>query len=274
MKTIICLTDFSRSARNATNYAARMAAEIRAELLLINICQMPVVLNDVPIPVFPENVQYGAEKDLASLKNELEKTMDGKINIRAEVIMGDFRQTVKELAEDVKPYAIVMGSQGTSPATRFILGSHVLYSMTHLAYPVIAVPPDSSDTGLKNIGLSSDLKDVKATIPFENLREFANDFHATLHVLNAGGERSYEPELVAESVKTETFLDPVKPKFHFISGIDEDQDILDFAVKNNYDMLIILPLKHSFFDNLIHRRHTTQYIRHAWLPVMSMHIHE
>ena len=62
MKTIIVPTDFSPIATNAMNFAADMAANINASLMLLHVYQVPVSMTDVPIVlVSAEELRTAAE---------------------------------------------------------------------------------------------------------------------------------------------------------------------------------------------------------------------
>jgi len=49
MKTLIVPTDFSPVSINAMNYAADMALNIDASLLLLHVYQIPVTFTEVPV---------------------------------------------------------------------------------------------------------------------------------------------------------------------------------------------------------------------------------
>jgi nucleotide-binding universal stress UspA family protein len=49
MNTILVPTDFSPAAENATAYAAQLARQIEASLVLLHVYQLPVPMTDYPV---------------------------------------------------------------------------------------------------------------------------------------------------------------------------------------------------------------------------------
>ena len=58
MKTIIVPTDFSPIATNAMNFAADMAVNINASLMLLHVYQVPVSMPDVPVVLMDGEVVF------------------------------------------------------------------------------------------------------------------------------------------------------------------------------------------------------------------------
>ena len=184
MKTIIVTTDFSVAAGNAINYAADMAVSINAELLLLNVVQTPISYSDMPIIPGLEDMMRAAEKDIQNLKEEVKARIQDKINIETEVGMGGFFEELKQVCERVKPYAVVMGSQGHTAAEHLMFGEHAVHTAKHLTWPVITVPPEAGFTAIKKIGLASDLTQVVENTPIDEITMLVNDFNAELHILH------------------------------------------------------------------------------------------
>ncbi|NCW88623.1 MAG: universal stress protein [Chitinophagia bacterium] len=73
MKTIIVPTDFSPTATNALHYAIQMAKQIKANLLLVHVYQVPVSYTDAPIVlVSVDELRKSAEARMQTLKEEVE----------------------------------------------------------------------------------------------------------------------------------------------------------------------------------------------------------
>src|SRR6187402_1825308 len=82
MKTIIVPTDFSPIATNAINFAADMATNINASLLLLHVYQVPVSMTDVPVVMIStEELKKSSESKLQELKDALTHITSGKIKI-------------------------------------------------------------------------------------------------------------------------------------------------------------------------------------------------
>jgi nucleotide-binding universal stress UspA family protein len=271
MKTILVATDFSSAALNAANYAADMALAIDASILLLHVYQLPVVFYEVPVAMTEDDMMRDAEKNISELKEQLTLKTSGKIKINTEVIMGVFYPELKTVCERINPYIVVMGSQGSTAAERFLFGGHTVYAMKHLMWPLITVPPQAIFSSVKKIGLACDFDNVVNTIPIDDVKMLVNDFNAELHILNTGKQEVFNANAVFGPGILEEMIAPLKPNYHFINNENTDEGIMDFAEKNYIDLLLVLPKRHGLLDKLLHKSHTSQLVLHSHVPVMALH---
>ena len=271
MKTIIVATDFSPAALNATHYATDMAMAINADLFLLHIYNLPVGYNGVPLTVNVEDIRNIADDNLLELKEEIQKKTGNKLHVDAKIRLGNFLQELQAVCESVKPYAIVLGCQGTTAAERLLFGSHSVNAMKHLLWPVVTVPVGVSYHSVKKIGLACDFNAVMETTPVDEIKLLVSDFNAELHVLNTGKKDELDPKVVFESGLLDEMIRNLNPHYHFITNENVDDSILEFAEKNNIDMLVVLPKKHGMMENLVHKSHTKNMVLHSHVPVMALH---
>ena len=215
MKTLLVATDFSYAASNAADYAAEMAVAINADILLLHVYQIPVVYLEVPVATNETDMILDAEKSMGQLKDKLTNKTGSKLHIESEIRVGLFFGELQAVCERVRPYAVVMGSQGTTAAERFFLGGHAVYAMKHLTWPLITVSPEAKFSAIKKIGLACDFDNVVETMPVDEIKTLVNDFHAELHILNTGKQRTYNPEIVFESGMLRNMLKDIQTDYHF-----------------------------------------------------------
>jgi len=271
MKTILVATDFSPAATNAAAYATEMALAIKADILLLHVYQIPIGYLEVPTAMNLEYLQIAAEKEINDLKEQLSKKTNNKLNIATELRVGSFFAELKNACKSVNPYAVVMGSQGTTAAERLFFGSNTVDTMKHLAWPVITVPDGLIFSSIKKIAIACDFEKVVDTIPESEIKMLIHDFKAELHILNTGSNKEFKPEVVFESGLLQEMLETLKPIYHFITNENTDLGIIDFAEKNHIDLLIVFPKRHSSFDKIMHKSHTKQLVLHSYVPVMALH---
>jgi len=271
MKTILVATDFSPAALNASNYAADMALAIGADILLLHVYSIPVNYSEIAVPLSLEDLQQGAENLINELKDQLRRKTEEKVSITTQVRMGSFFHELKTVCETIKPYTVVMGSQGTSAVERLFFGSHAVYAVKHLQWPLLTVPAGVGFSSVKKIGFACDFDKVVDTTPVDEIKMLVNDFGAQLHILNTGKRKEFKPELVFESGLLQEMLEALKPEYHFITSDNTDEGILDFAEKNHIDLLIVLPKRHGLLDKIVHKSHTKQFVLHSHVPVMALH---
>lgn len=271
MKTILVATDFSPASINAANYAADMALTIHADLLLLHVYHVPVTYGEVPVTYNADDLKEDAEKDMLDFKKMIESKTGNGVNLKTALRMGVFFQELKTLCESVQPYAVVMGSQGTTSAERFFFGSHTVFTMKNLQWPLITVPLGAKYSAIKKIGLACDFNKVVDTTPVDEIKKLVKEFNAELHVLNTGKKEVFDPDIVFESGLLQEMLIDVKPQYHFINSDNTDQGIIDFADKNKIDLLLVLPKRHGLLDKMIHKSNTKKLVLHSHIPVMALH---
>ena len=267
MKTIIVPTDFSRISLNAANYAAEMASSINADLSLFHVCLLPITTYG-EVPYLIENMDpslSSAEDKILQVKNELTRRTGGKIKIDTKVITA--ATVAGELANYCKakePYAVVMGTQGTSAIERIFFGSNTINAMKHLACPVIVVPPEAKFTNIKKIGLACDVKNVDERVPFSQIRSFVDQF-------NAEGDNGYTTKKAIESRSLQNMLDDLHPFYRFLDYDDIENGLEEFAETNQLDLLITVPKRHNLVEKLFHKSHSKKLVLHTHVPVIAMH---
>lgn len=271
MKKILVTTDFSEVANNAVHYAADMALAINADLFVLHVVQTPIGYSDLPIAVSLEDMMRTAENDMMNTKNITAEKTAGKINIETQVSMGGFFSELEAVCDQTKPYVVIMGSQGKTATEHLLFGAHATNAVKNLHWPIITVPPAVSFSQIKKIGLASDLTKVIETTPIEEVKTLVNDFNAELHILNTGRKAVFDADIVFESGLMQEMTMALKPQFHFIDNEDTDQGIIDFAEKNQIDLLIVLPKRHNLLESIFHKSHSKQLVLHSHVPVMALH---
>lgn len=271
METILLATDFSPAARNAGHYAAEMALSIQADLLLLNVFELPVSYYELPVAINPVEMAKSDEIELRAFKQELEQKTGGKVKISTEIRTGTFFDELKSVCELIKPYAVVMGSQGSTAADRLLFGGHTVNAMQHLNWPLITVPVGLEFSAVKKICLACDLHNVLNTIPLQEIRSLVKQFNAELHILNTGRKDSFTARMISESGWLQEMFADLKPEYHFLSTKDTDLGIIEFSEKNHIDLLVVLPKRHAFLENLVRKSHTRELVLHSHVPVMALH---
>lgn len=274
MKTIIIPTDFSPIATNALHYGIDMAKAINASLLLLHVYQVPVSYSDVPIMlVSVDELKKSAEAKLATLKEEVEHITSHSVKVYTEARLGNVSDELESLCNKIRPFAVVMGSKGSSGLERVLFGSNTLSAIKHLTWPVICVPPGKNyGNGIKKIGFACDFRDIVDTTPGLAIKDIVKAFNAELHVLNVDyHDQHFKPETPEQSALLHTMLEEVKPVYHFIEHRDIEDGVNEFAEKNNLDMIIAIPKRHKLLQGIFKPSSTKQLIFQSHVPVMCVH---
>jgi nucleotide-binding universal stress UspA family protein len=274
MKTIIIPTDFSPTATNAMHYGIDMAKAITASIILLHVYQVPVSYTDTPIVLLSvEELKKDAERKLELLHQEVEKITSGSIKVYTEARLGNIADEIENLCEKVKPFAVIMGSKGSTGIEKVLFGSNTLTAIRHLTWPVICIPPGKSfGKGIKKIGFACDFKNIVKTTPADSIKSFVKEFNAELHVLNVDyHNKQFRPDTPEQSALLHTMLEEVNPVYDFIEHQDIEDGLNEFSEKNNIDILITIPKKHKLLAGLFKPSSTKQLVVQSHIPVLCIH---
>lgn len=278
MKLIIAPTDFSPIADNAVKYATEMSRAMGANLMLVNVYQLPISYSEVPlVNISLDEIRKISEEKLAALKHNIETITGNQLKVYTESRLGDVTDELGKLANTLHPYAVVMGTRGLTGIGRFFLGSNTMSVIKHLEVPVFIIPPGATFKPFKKVGLTSDLRDVVDATPVTHIRELVNFFNADLHVLNVDfKKRHFTPYTPEETMNLDSLLSGMNPVYDFIENKNVEEGISEFAETNNIDLLIALPKRHSVLEQLFEKSTTRVLIHQTSIPMMCIHheIHE
>ncbi|MDO9377058.1 MAG: universal stress protein [Ferruginibacter sp.] len=271
MKTIIVATDFSPAAANAASYAADMAAVIEADVVLLHTYEIPDVPQEVSVAVTVSTIRQHAQVALNNEAARLITRTNNKITIHTELRVGQFFHQLELVCQRMRPYSIVMGSQGNTALTHLLFGSHSVYAVKNLNWPVITVPVTANFSRIRKVGLACDFQDVFKMLPIEEIRRMTLDFDAELHILHTGKETDFNEVSVFKTGQLKQMFSPIVPLYHFISTAQVDEGIMRFADQTGIDLLIVVPKHHGFFEKLLHGSHVKKFVLHSHVPVLALH---
>lgn len=265
MNTIIVPTDFSAAADHATAYAAQLATELQATILLLHVYQMPVPMTEYPVlMVTHDDIKKGVDEGLQRAREEAEKAHAG-VPFESESRLGDVATEIEEACEERKPFAVVVGTKDLSGFERFLFGDTTASLIRNSSYPVIAVPDGSRAGTPKNIVLATDLLHIDE-MPTAKITTITKSLNATLHVVHVDtkNEEAGSPENLLQK------LNEVNASFHTVQEDDVTEGIRQYVEQNNVDLVLVLPHKHNFYERLFFKGHTQGILQAVPVPVMCL----
>ncbi|MBS1669064.1 MAG: universal stress protein [Bacteroidetes bacterium] len=271
MNTILVATDFSDASLNAVNYAADMASMIHADLFMLHVCEMPIGINEISVIYTESESLPKYEKYMLEQKNKLNTKFGGNLNIGTEVCTGLFFSSLMDVCKRIKPYIVVIGTQGKSAMERFFLGAHAVYSMQHLEWPIMAVPLGAKFSGIKKMAIACDFVHVLETVPIEAIKQLSTDFQAELHIINYGKKDKFDSDVVFQSGLFQELFHKMKPIYHLLNGENIVETVVVFAEQNQVDLLIVFPKSHGFVEQFVHKSSTKEMVLNSHVPIISLH---
>lgn len=270
MKTIIAPTDFSSISINAVNYAADMAVSINAKLILVHVIHLPIMAAELPVSkaIYNDSL-VEAENEMAALCDKILLATGNNILVESIVVFGFFQQQIKAISKLNNPFAIVMATKGAGAASHLLFGSNTIYAVKNLHCPVMVIPQNEKFSGIKNIALATDLKDVSTTIHFDYIKNLLILFNARLDIVcvkkNDGAVHKKE---MTGAISFQNQLNKFHPQLHFVTNENIENGVLGFAKKNETDLLIVIPKKHGLLEALFHKSESKTFILHPHIPML------
>jgi uncharacterized protein (DUF2267 family)/nucleotide-binding universal stress UspA family protein len=138
IRTILHPTDFSDCSRHAGDFAAKLARDYRARLVLLHVLEPPIHSPEIAAIALGEGsiLRTQAEEELVRLKNAYQ-------DLHCEHLVADGFATIGIIhaAEEIKPDLIVLGTHGRTGLGRLVMGSVAEEVIRRAPGPVLAVKP-------------------------------------------------------------------------------------------------------------------------------------
>jgi nucleotide-binding universal stress UspA family protein len=274
MKKILFPTDFSEAANNAFVHALEFAKLVQGELVLLHTFELPVFDNQF----FPEN--YVAIYDSVELsefemfKNDVPKLRAiaeahhlDKIKMSHRLKDGDLVVNIKGAIKEDKIDYVVMGTEGAKGWESFFLGTNTASVITNVGIPVYCVPSDVPFHKIKTIGFTTkfrkkDKKGLRAVL------DLAHKAKAKVKCLYVNTSDSDVSKATIAKWEEEFKAEPIE--FFVIENDDVQATILDFIVRNDIDVLTLLPYKRGFFQRLFNPSLTKKLTTDFEIPILSI----
>lgn len=272
MKKIIAAVDFSEPSVNAAKYAIQLASDITDSTVTLYYVYETIVAGSdgTPLLIDPDARKNMAIVALSNLKRELGSIAGVPIDVVAEE--GSLASTLEKYVKHNHADLIVMGITGSSKLEQLIIGSNTLNVISKDVCPVFIIPGTAVYQKIKNVILTSDLKNVEATTPVKPLKKFLDILQPQLYVLHITSEQTALPdEDKKESKKLEQLLQSYNPQYFSLLEENFTEAIDKFAIEHHADIIITVPRKHSFLGSLFKSSNTKKLAYQSRLPILALH---
>ncbi|MCE9538133.1 MAG: universal stress protein, partial [Bacteroidetes bacterium] len=269
--TILAPTDFSDSARNAINYAAELAKQTKAKLILFHAFHIPAVPSDIPFIMPLNEIEKDTLNELIKIKKNILFKHGSELNIECKTKLGFAVDEINEIAKEEKIDLIVMGVRGAGYLSEKLLGSITTTLIRKAKCPVLAINNKVLFKSIKKIVLACDYENI-AIKSMDSIKEFIKLFDSKLYILNV----SNEGELISPIKKTVAGTQLVNSfeglthSFDFVENEDIVEGINEFVYEYNADLIIMIPRKHTFFENIFQERNTKRMAFHTHIPLLAL----
>lgn len=269
MKTIIVLTDFSKTAQNAANVALEIAFELKCTILLVNSYLIPFSIFSaegegrtlVDSALVASASEIGLKKEARRLRRRLQSRSEPAIEILSSI--NNLSEIIKTLQVTEKIALVVCGvHQSSLPQFFSAIDAESLLKKTKL--PLLIVPKNYQRFHIENFVLATDLQngDIAA---LEHIMNYAEKLHFHIHACHVSAP-VFIPDFNLEE-KVQKFEHAVSKladgniSFYLLKEKNITKAIHKFNKAIKAEMLGIIYHPHSLAWKLLHESHTSQFMK-------------
>jgi nucleotide-binding universal stress UspA family protein len=271
MSRILIPTDFSPVADNALKYAMDMATQYQLDITLAHIVQLTAtdVANVVYVDLMKEMAQHAEEKMLEKIMSL--RAQYPHLNFDFNIKEGLFLDSMEQICNEIRPLVVILGITGSGEGIDKLIGSNAILAMDNLSLPLMVIPKNAYFRSVNKICFACDLQNVASSTPLLAIKVFAKLFNAEIHILNIDHHnRHYTANTPTEIEVLNTMFEHIPHHFHYIDHENVQEGLNEFVGKNDMDMVIMLPKKHSWLEGLFRKSQTKEMLYHSQIPVLAL----
>ena len=268
MKIILVPTDFSKAARNASEYAAHFAKDVKAKILLIHAYHLPVPVSEVPVMIVSQNeLQKENEAQLKKEAAHLKKIAGVEVNYKAKMGFA-----VDEILEEEKNGTlIVMGMEGASKLSEALMGSITTSTLRKTQAPVLVIPENVKYKKPEKIVFACDYDPRTDVHTLDALKALMKTFASKVYVVNVKNKKeSVTVDEAIAGVNLENKLCDVQHVYYFPEKKDLVEGINEFVEDKKADLVAIIPHRYNLMESLFHKSISKKMAFHTHVPMLAL----
>lgn len=270
MKTILVPTDFSEPAKNAIEYAVKLAKEFHMNLQLLHLFHVPIPPPmDIPVDIHTsEMIQKQKEAVLKKEAEAIHEKYGVKVNYSVKV------NFAVDGILDEKADLIVIGMQGANNLSDVLMGSVTTSVLRESKIPVFVIPEKTKFKKPKKIVFACDFDYQKNTNTYETLKGFAEKFDSKICVLNVSKNKQLEiAEETHASKQLEKSLTNIEHEYFFHDNENLVEEINEFVADQKADIVAVIPHKYNIIENLFHKSISKKLAFYTQVPLFVIPDH-
>ena len=271
MKNLLVAIDFSRNSIQALEYALMYADRFKADISLIWVDNS--VGPDLMVERTDGESRYESRELLKEIIDKYQRKFK-KRNISFNLRKGKVYEEISKQAKKISADLIFAGTHGITGFEKYWIGSNAYRIVTHAPCPVITLRQDFKfDRSVKNI-----------LLPIDGSKQSSNKVKVTADIAEAFGAEVqvlalHTSKLGSLRRQVDKHLGIVKKHLdknninHIISEVSTKnltQDTIDFAAKNEVDLIAIMTEQETTQANVFLGTFARQLVNNCPVPVLSI----
>lgn len=215
-----------------------------------------------------------SDKDVKKLLEQRAEKVKQEAKVSVEIVLekGNPFKRISDVAKKVNPLFIVIGFSSNITLSK-VVGQNVFRLIRESKFPTITIRGKQHSNGCENILLPLDLtKETREKV--SKAIEVAKLFGATIKVLSvfSSSQRHLENKLISYSHQVRNFIKEkgVACTIKTIEGNDICGIVLDYATKNNVDLIMIMTKEELSLKEFFVGTTAQQLVDKSTIPVMSI----
>lgn len=273
MKTTVVATDFSEAAHNAARCAASLTRQIPVNRIILYHSYFSMIATDTPLPDsdYYRDLQEDSMNSLNDLKSLLKPLAANGVVIECLANISSLQEAIHIDFVKENIDLIVMGVTGESKLKEKIMGSQAVMAAKQTTIPLLLIPFDATYKTIKRAVFASDMEDSEKTFPRQMFKDILQVLKAELLVLNIDyNNKKFSESTIKEQTIMHQILDPENATYFYGSHPDASRGIIAFAESRYVDLVMIIPKKKTFPENLFKKSTTRKLAFHIKTPLLIL----
>lgn len=267
---ILVTTDYSSFSDNALAYAINLGKELKGEICLVHVFQIPPPVSEVPLLI------VSAEEMMDEHSKRLQKliqlhTGDDSFDITYKVLTGNIVNEVTQFVHQNSYDLIVSGIENTGLIEEFFIGTTSMGFIRNSKVPVLIIP--SECTFHKGpLVFAYDGNEKGNTYPVNFLKNLSHGLDVELHIVSVLDEGSEDDDTEEQEIYTKLniYFKEISYESHIVYHNDVDAGLTKTASEMNASFLALISHKHGLLNRIFNETHTKRIAYRSKVPVLAI----
>ena len=277
MKNLLLLTDFGSVADNAVTYGYQLAKELKANVFLCNVVDIPAQIPQfetlvIPLPGYDDSLS-DKEDELHRIVKKLKQQdpdADFHPNVTCIEDAGRLSDVVAKMIEERHIDLVIMGIHVNKGIIEWTLGNHVNALIDLMKIPVLVIPKECGFRKINKITLAANHNN-KELSPISLISNLAKKLDAELFLFRVMDDHDGNKEIIAERgllTEIKKVTDQVKFSVRTAVNGSVEKQLKSLCKVENIDLLMMIHQNKPLLSDLVLGSHSRKMAYTTDLPLL------
>lgn len=276
MKNILLLTDFSKNALNAVNYAIELFGD-NCNYNMLHVKSSTSYTTDNILTAGNESIYETfiktAKEKLEQLAIELKvKFKSKKLKIETIVDFDVLTDAINQVVKSREIDLVVMGTNGITGAKEVIFGSNTINVIRKVDCDTLVIPENFKFREIKEIVLPLDSLDSIIGRTFTRLLQFVKKYESKIHLLRINQTGSIPDAQLRDKERIKNFTKEISYSYNIVNNVPMHYAVSSFIQTHKIDLMILIEQKELMFERFFMGSTTTKIGNNLTVPLLVFHI--